>query len=460
MSQDSENRMSQVVVVDKDPAVRRMLGELLTKAGYSVRKFPHADRAIKRSGMDDPGVLLIDLETPGRSARDIIHALRNRFEDAYLILMSRVATHQDLSALHEGAYDSLTKPLNADEVLLVLKNVRERDRLVRENLRLKEEVDRHFGLDAIVAHSPSMVHLKSVVRKFAPYKTSVLITGESGTGKDLLARALHHASDRCNEPLVAINCAAIPESLLESELFGHMKGAFTGAVRTRKGLVQDAHLGTLFLDEIGEMPVSLQAKLLRVLETEEVRPIGGTRTVGVDVRIVCSTSRDLSREVAAGRFREDLFYRINVLTLKIAALRERREDIPPLVDHLVEQARVELRREIHGVTPQAMRMFFAHDWPGNVRELKHVIERGAILATDGWIDVDTLPPEMGLGKPLEAEDDLSIKRAVKRIERDLIARALRRTSGNRTHAAGLLDISHRTLLYKIKQYGIELGDDG
>jgi two-component system response regulator AtoC len=302
-----------------------------------------------------------------------------------------------------------------------------------------------------------MIRVLEVVERAAEFKATVLLTGESGTGKEVLARAIHAQSGRREEAFVAVNCGAIPEMLLESELFGHSRGAFTGASRARRGLFVEADGGTLFLDEIGELPVALQVKLLRVLQEEEVRPLGESKPLQVDIRVIAATSRQLEEEVAAGRFREDLFYRLNVLRVPVPPLRERREDIAVLVDHLVGRARETLGKPIRSVTDDALARLLAYPWPGNVRELENVIERAVILAETDRITLRDLPenvvsPELRPG--VLGAGDLSLRRARKVLEADMINRALRATGGNRTHAARLLEISHRALLYKIKEYGV------
>jgi two-component system response regulator AtoC len=305
------------------------------------------------------------------------------------------------------------------------------------------------------------------VRKIAEFKTTVLVGGESGTGKELIARAIHRLSPRSSNPFIAVNCGAIPDNLLESELFGHRRGAFTDANRDRKGLFEEASGGTLFLDEIGELPLGLQVKLLRVLQEGEIRRLGDSQDIKVDVRVVAATARDLSAEVGRGAFREDLFYRLNVFTLHLPALRERREDVPLLVEHFLARMNARMGLAVMGVTPEAMRLLVAHDWPGNVRELENSIERAIVLCEGSHIEVEALPERLRLVATAPAaappngpdDDNLSIKRASRRSEEALIRRALLKTRGNRTRAAELLEISHRALLYKIKEFGINVGRD-
>jgi two-component system response regulator AtoC len=305
----------------------------------------------------------------------------------------------------------------------------------------------------LVGSSPAMREVRATVAKLAAVKTTVLVVGESGTGKELVARELHARSPRAAGPFVAVNCAAIPEPLLESELFGHRKGAFTDATE-RAGLFEQASGGTLFLDEIGELPLGLQAKLLRALQEQVVRPLGGTREIKVDVRVIAATVRDLAADVAAGRFRQDLFYRLNVVGVRLPPLRERRQDIPELVAHVLDRLRAATGMAVDGVTPSALARLCARDWPGNVRELANTLERAVVLADADWLD-ETALPEPPPQPELDLPEDLSIKRAVRQVEESLIRKALRKTGGNRTKASELLEISHRTLLYKLKELGIE-----
>jgi two-component system response regulator AtoC len=361
-----------------------------------------------------------------------------------------------VEAMRRGAYDYLAKPFQPSELLLTLRKAREREKLRRTNQILQREVQRAVGERPIVAASPAMIHVLEIVERAAEFKATVLLQGESGSGKEVLARAIHAQSPRRDEAFVAINCAAIPEALLESELFGHAKGAFTGADRSRRGLFAEADGGTLFLDEIGELPLPLQAKLLRVLQEEEVRPVGEAKPRRVDVRVLAATARDLEVEVAGGRFREDLFYRLDVVRVKVPPLRERREDIPLLVDHFLGRTRESLGKAVRSIDDDALERLVDYAWPGNVRELENVLERAVILCRGERLAVADLPPNL-TAAPAErrsASRDLSLRRARRALEARLIGEALEATGGNRTHAARLLGISHRALLYKLKEYGL------
>jgi len=365
-----------------------------------------------------------------------------------------------VDAIKRGAYDFIVKPFRADQVLLVLNKAIEREGLRQEVRQLHEELAALRAPNGIVGHSASLQQAITVARKVAKHPSTVLITGESGTGKELIANLIHETGPRAGAAFVAVNCGAIPEHLLESELFGHARGAFTGAVEQRDGLFEEADGGTLFLDEIGELPVPLQVKLLRALQEGEVRRIGDNTPRSVDVRVITATSRDLESEVRAGRFRADLFYRVNVVRIQLPPLRERREDIPELVRHFIGVYNKRLGLRISGAAPAAMRCLMDYAWPGNVRELENVVERSMVLAEGEQIEAEHLPatvqsPTAVSTTSSDDDIDLSVKRRTETLERTLIERALRQTSGNRTRAARLLDLSHRALLYKIKQYGID-----
>jgi two-component system response regulator AtoC len=342
--------------------------------------------------------------------------------------------------------------------VLTLRKAEERETLRRENRALRDEIRKEHRFEDILAKSGRMQDIFRTIAKIADYKTTVLVTGESGVGKELIARAVHRRSSRRGGPFVAVNCGAIPENLLESELFGHKKGAFTDAVQDRRGLFEEANNGTLFLDEIGELPLGLQVKLLRVLEDEKIRRLGETRDLQVDVRIVAATHRDLQSETKAGRFREDLFYRLNVLHIHCPPLRERREDVPLLIEHFVARNNTRLGTGIRGIDTEARRLLYEYAWPGNVRELENTIERAMVLSEGEQIVASDLPERIREARdPVQlqlASGELSVKKTMRVIEEILIRRALQKTKGNRTRAAEVLEISHRALLYKIKDYEI------
>jgi two-component system response regulator AtoC len=450
----------QVLVVDDEANLRHMLRVLLERNGYRVDEAADGIAALRLLEGGSYTMVLCDIRMPEMDGSGFLARALERGYNGTVIMMSAYATIDTaVACMKQGAYDFISKPFRPDEVLMALQRAAERDRLMADNARLRHG-EQAAGLGGMVHRSRVMAELMAMAARVAGFKTSVLITGESGTGKELLARAIHDASPRASHPFVAVNCAAIPEPLLESELFGHVRGAFTDAVADRAGLFEEANGGTLFLDEIGDMPPSLQVKLLRVLQDELVRRVGGNAGCQVDVRVISATSRRLAEAAAAGRFREDLLFRLNVFHLDIPPLRERREDIPPLVEHLL--AKHGERYGCPGVacSPEALRVLMACPWPGNVRQLENVLERALVLC-DG---VEILPAHVARlataadELPLLAElppDSLSIKKAEEVIERQLIRRALARTGGNRTQAARLLEISLRSLIYKIKEFGIE-----
>jgi two-component system, NtrC family, response regulator AtoC len=448
-----------VLVVDDEENIRLVLRTVLKKHGYEVETADGAEAALALLDRFDPHFVIADVRMPGMGGLELCAELRARGSEATVLVMSAYGSVDlALEAMKAGAYDYLSKPFKQDEVLLALKKAEERESLRRENRALKEAMRREHQLEGMLGKSEAIRRVFRTVEKVAPYSTTVLVQGESGTGKELVARALHRQGPRAGKPFVPVNCGAIPDTLLESELFGHKRGAFTDAHTDRRGLFEEADGGTLFLDEIGELPLQLQVSLLRVLQEGTVRPLGASRDRRVDVRVVAATVRDLKHEVEQGRFREDLFYRLNVLQVNVPPLRDRREDIPLLIEHFVERNNGRLGTRIEGVDPQARKLLLEHTWPGNVRELENVIERAVVLAEGDTLHPEDLPER--LREPLDpvaatlASGELSIKKTARHIEEELIKRALHKTGGNRTQAAKLLEISHRALLYKIKDYGL------
>jgi two-component system response regulator AtoC len=451
--------MRRVLVVDDEENIRLVLRTLLKKHGYDVEVADGGEAALAALEAFDPDVILTDVRMPRMGGLDLLGALKAKQHPATVIVMSAYG-NVDLAieAMKAGAYDYVSKPFKPDEIVLALRKAEERETLRRENRALKEQIQKENQFESILAKSAEMVAIFKTVSKIADYKTTVLITGESGTGKELVARAIHTRSSRKAAPFVAINCGAIPENLLESELFGHKKGAFTDANADRRGLFEEATGGTLFLDEIGELPLSLQVKLLRVLQEEHIRRLGDTKDVKVDVRIIAATHRDLTADVKAGRFREDLFYRIHVLSIHIPPLRNRREDVSLLIDHFVTRNNARLGTNIRGVSTESRKLLLEYSWPGNVRELENTIERAMVLAEADVLQLGDLPERIRDAlDPVQvhlASGELSVKKTTAAIEQILIRRALQKTKGNRTRAADLLEISHRALLYKIKDYKI------
>ena len=456
--------MARILVVDDEPNVRKLLHALLTPHGFEVEEAADGEEALARVEARPPEFVLADVRMPKMDGIRLSREIAARELPTTVIVMSAYGTVDTaIEALRAGAYDYIMKPFRADEVLLTLRKAEEREQLRRENRELRRRISTQtvpgpVEFEGLQARSPAMQRVFKTVAKVADYKTTVLLIGESGTGKELVARALHARSSRAVKPFVAVNCGAIPETLIESELFGYRRGAFTGAAQDRRGLVEEADGGTLFLDEIGELPAPVQVKLLRVLQEETFRPLGDTADRSVDLRVVAATARDLAEEVRAGRFREDLFYRLNVLTIELPPLRARREDVLILAEHFLDRECARLGKPRLELAPDARRALLEYSWPGNVRELENAVERAVVLAEGDRIGVGDLPGRIVAGhdpiKAFLASGEISLKKTARFVEETLIRRALEETGGNRTAAARLLEISHRTLLYKIKEYGI------
>ncbi|MGC3997937.1 MAG: sigma-54 dependent transcriptional regulator [Anaeromyxobacter sp.] len=450
-----------VLVVDDEEPLRHLLTVILRDRGYEVRAVGSGEDALKELGARDYDLMLTDVRMPGMDGLTLVREARRLQPELTVVVMTAYGSHAlAVEAMKAGAYDYLGKPFKPDDVVLLLRKAEERERLARENRRLRTELASAYGVSRLVVASPAMQEVLRQVQKVAPQKTTVLLEGESGTGKELVARALHELSPRASFPFVAVNCGAIPAELLESELFGHVKGAFTDARRDHAGLAAEADGGTLLLDEIGELPLGLQVKLLRFLQEEEIRPVGGTRARRVDVRVVAATGRDLGKAVAAGQFREDLYWRLNVVAVRLPPLRERPEDVAALADHFLARC-ARLRPELGGLafSAEAREALQGHRWPGNVRELEHAVERAVVLAEGAEIREEDLPDTVRAAAAPEAaapglDADLSLKNGVREVEARLIRAALERTGGNRTRATELLGISYRALLYKLKEYGI------
>ncbi len=439
--------MSRVLIVDDEPGLRQSLGLLLADAGYEVAAESDGKRALERALAEPFDLVLSDVRMPEMDGLAFLRAYRSRGGTALVIM----------TAMKEGAYDYIPKPFRPDEVVLTLRKAEEREQLGRTIATLKAQLATTPGARAVVAESRAMRDALELVARVAEHKTTVLITGERGTGKEVIAQAIHRASPRAAAPFVAINCAAIPESLLESELFGHVRGAFTGASADKAGLFEQADGGTLLLDEIGELPLPLQAKLLRVLQESEIRRVGDQRTRRVDVRLLAATAKELAAEAAAGRFREDLFDRLNVITIHLPPLAERRADIKPLARHFATRLAGRLGRAVV-LSDDTLAWLEAQRWPGNVRELEHAIERAAVLTDNAILEPadfrrEALPSPISSGEKGEGRGTL--RDAVEAAERQAILAALQATDGNRRAAAKRLGVSLRTLFYKIDRYRLE-----
>ncbi len=449
-----------ILIVDDDESMRHMLSLILKREGYEVRAVGKGSEVLQLVASESFDFILSDVVMPGMGGLELLQALKEKRVEATVIMMSAYGNLDTaVEAMKRGAYDYISKPFRPDEVLLALRKAEERENLRRENIRLRQEVQREYAFGNMVGKSPKMMQLFDTIKKISEYKTSVLIIGETGTGKEMVARCLHYNSPRNNGPFEAVNCGAIPEPLLESELFGHEKGAFTDAKKEKRGSFELAHQGTLFLDEVGEMSLAAQVKLLRVLQEGEIKRLGSERTLPIDVRIIAATIQDLTRAVAEGKFREDLFYRLNVLPIHLPSLRERKEDIPLLIDHFIQKYNRQHGLNTEGIAEDALARFLEYPWPGNVRELENAVERAMILTQGKKIEAESLPSEvLGMHPSWKKDiwgDEYSIKRASRSMEEDLIRKALKKTSGNRSQAAKILEISHPALLSKIKEYGID-----
>ena len=461
---DNGNHKKRLLVIDDEENMRHMLSTVLAKAGYRVECATDGSQGLEMIDDSLYDFILCDIKMPKMDGMTFLKAARTQLETSTIIMMSAYGTIDTaIEAMKLGAYDYISKPFKTDEVYLTLKKAEERESLRKENLQLKERIQKisdNYNFGNMIAKSKPMQSVFRLAAKAAQYKTTVLILGDSGTGKELIARGIHFQGDRSKMNLVPVNCGGIPETLLESELFGYKKGAFTGADRNKKGLLREADGGTIFLDEIGELPLSLQVKLLRVLQENEIRPIGDSKPMKIDVRVIAATAKNLEEEVQKGNFREDLFYRLNVLSVKLPPLKDRSEDIPLLCNHFIKRFNKQLDKDIQGISSAALSRLLAYAWPGNVRELENAIERAVVLTEDALITPEHFPPEFSQGSRKEPMDDIingySLKKARKILEEKLITKALEETGGNRTQASRLLEISHPSLLTKIKAYNISL----
>jgi DNA-binding NtrC family response regulator len=449
-----------LLIVDDEGTLRSAISERLADHGFSVEQAGSGEEALQRLAGFAFDILITDLRLPGISGRDVLDAALERYPDIIAIVITGYGTVKDaVDAIKQGAADFITKPFQFDALLHVLRSAIEQRRLKSENAYLRSQLEDRYRIDGLVGRSRVMRDLFQLLETVASTSSTVLITGETGTGKELAARAIHHNSARRANRFVALNCSAIPETLLEAELFGHARGAFTGAVGTRQGRVEQAHKGTLFLDEVGTMSPSLQAKLLRVLQEREFERVGDSHTIKIDVRVIAATHSDLAKMVAEGTFREDLFYRLNVLPVQLPPLRDRREDIPLLVQHFFQRLAADTGRGAMTVSQEAMRRLMAYRWPGNVRQLENAVER-ALAFSQGrsHIDVQDLPPEVqnqaGIIEGAETwlpEDGIDFERYIEGIELSLIKRSLERTRGNKRQAARLLNLKRTTLIEKLKR---------
>jgi two-component system, NtrC family, response regulator PilR len=450
-----------ILVVDDEQSMREFLEIMLKKEDYKVSLASNGEEVLKLLERDIFDLVLLDVRMPKMDGIAVLKKIKALATETIVIMITAYASHDTaVKAMKEGAYDYITKPFKIDEIKLIIKNALEKKNLQKENSLLKQVVRDRYHFDNIIGQSPRMLVLYDLLEKVSPTKTNILVTGESGTGKELVAKAIHYNSPRKDRPFVTLNCGAIPESLIESELFGHMKGAFTDAIATKKGLFEVADEGTLFLDEISELPLLMQVKLLRVLQDREFKRVGGTEDLRVDVRIIAATNKDLEEAVREKRFREDLFYRLNVIQIKLPPLRERTDDIPRLAMHFLKKFSTELNKPISTVSPEALRLLQDYAYPGNVRELQNIIERAVALETSqeltaqnlrSYLDDHLQIKKVGLDLDIPRE---GLEKFVEEIERTLLVKALDRTHGIKKKAAELLGINFRSMRYRLEKYGL------
>ncbi len=455
---------ARILVVDDERSMREVLFSMLKKEGYDVAVADGGEVAIETARREAFDAVITDVRMPKVDGLQVLRAIKELSPNTVVIVITAFGSSETaVEAMKLGAYDYITKPFKYDEVTLNIKRALERKRLRDENLNLKRQLETHYRFENIIGKSPKIVEVFDTIRKIAETHSTAMITGESGTGKELVAQAIHFNSLRRDKPFISVNCGAIPEGLMESELFGHVKGAFTGAVANKVGLFSAADGGTLFLDEITEIPLLLQVKLLRAIQEREIRRVGDTKDTKVDVRLIAATNKDLEAAVGDGTLREDLFYRLNVIPIHLPALRQRREDIPLLVAHFLQKYGKELGREVRGVAPEALALLEQYHWPGNIRELENVVERALVLGTGEILGVEALPDSLRRqrqprGIDLELpEEGMDLDATLDQIEARLLTKALDRTKGVQTRAADILRLSFRQFRYKLQKHGLHPG---
>ena len=447
-----------ILVVDDESSQRVILVGYLKRKGYEVLEAKSAEEGIEIAKSSVIDIILTDFKMPGKSGLDLLQEVKKINPEASVVIITAFGTIEDaVKAMKEGAYDYLTKPIDLDELDLLVKRIVERNQLLSENKMLKEQLSDKYKLTGIIAESKKMEEVLSIASRVAESKASVLIMGESGTGKELLAKAIHFAGPRKDKPFIAVNCAALNENLLESELFGHEKGAFTGADKQRIGRFEIADGGTLFLDEIGDLPLSTQVKLLRVLQEHNFERVGSSKTISVDVRVLAATNRDLAQLIQDGRFRDDLYYRLNVVTIEIPPLRERKEDIKLLIEFYTRKFSLETKYPDLSFSKEAMDILLKYTYPGNVRELENIVHRAVVLARNELVTTGEITGSLAV-QSSEKEMEMSrlnLTEQVEQLEKKLVLRALDQTKGNQTQAANLLGISERNLRYRLNKWGLK-----
>lgn len=443
-----------ILVVDDEEIMRESLTDWLKEDGYEVVAVEDGIKGLEQAKSGQWNVMLVDLKMPKMDGLQVLKEIKRLQLDIPVIIITAYATVDTaVAAIKEGAYDYIVKPFHPEEVGLIIKKIIERQNLIKENIILRKELSKRYQFQDIIGKSAKMQAVFELIKTIAPTRSTVLIEGESGTGKELVARAIHETSLRCDCPFIALACGALPQSLLEAELFGYEKGAFTGAVTQKKGKIEIADGGTLFLDEIGDIDLKTQVDLLRFLQEREFRRLGGTDTIKVDVRIIAATNRNLKQLVAEGKFRDDLYYRLNVFTITLPPLRERKEDIPLLVTHFIEKFKVETNKNVDGISENAMQILMDYDWPGNVRQLENAIEYAFIVTKDNTIKPENLPKLTEKNPSLQTADT---KQSLEQIEKQHIINVLNQTNKNISKAAEILGINRATLYRKIKEYNIEI----
>jgi DNA-binding NtrC family response regulator len=466
----NEMRRRNILIVEDEVKMRRIL-EVNLKDKYNVLLANNGDDALNIIKGNDVNLILTDMKMPGKDGISLLHDVKEFSPDIPVILITAYGTIESaVQAIKEGAYDYILKPLKMDEIEVVVEKALSHATLIDENRSLREELKTSYGFDNIISINPKMVQILELVSQIADSKATVLLQGESGTGKELVARAIHYRSQRSKGPFIVVNCSAIPRELLESELFGYEKGAFTGAARLKLGSFELADMGTIFLDEIGEMEKELQVKILRALEGYGFMRIGGNKYINVDVRVITATNRDLKQAVEMGEFREDLYYRLNVVCINLPPLRERKEDIPLLVAHFMEKYEGEAKREVNEISDEAMKLVERYHWPGNIRELENCVLRAVILAKTGQIEMSDLPVEVAEGalpaevRPPRNTEELKLmkkrekERVVGQVEKQFVMEALRRNKGNISRSAGDVGMDRRQFQNLIKKYSIFVED--
>jgi two-component system response regulator AtoC len=446
-----------ILIVDDDEITCNLLEEVLSKEGYGVDKALNGREAIDKGEKKAYDVVLTDIRMTDVDGMEVLRAYRQKSPDTIIIMMTAFGSIETaIQAIKEGAYDYVSKPFKLDEIKLTIRRSLEQKRLLQENILYRQELITKYKLENIVGRSPQMLQVYKTVARVAESRSTVLITGESGTGKELVARAIHFNSPRSSKPFVAVDCGSLAETLLESELFGHVRGAFTGAVANKKGLFEEAENGTCFLDEVGDISLAMQAKLLRIIQEHEIKRVGGTETIRIDVRIVAATNKNLEELVVEKKFREDLFYRLNVVSIHLSPLRERMDDVPILADHFLRKYAAENKKAVSRISTEAMDLLLRYHWPGNVRELENILERAVTLSRHSLILPEDLPRRFRVEANEIGASSLPSQISLTDLEKLYIKKVLDETGGNKKKAADILGIDRRTLYRMAARYGISL----